>query len=117
MFDGSIKKNFLKVLYPLIGLIIILELFFQIVFIADIKFFKKPILFFNPYCDQHYWNHIDESSFNEDIFKYHPTLTLIKKTKDANCIISLRPNQSAILPVTIVANALGISTAPTIIPN
>ena len=79
MFFRLIKKS-LKFLYPIIGLIIILELFFQIVFIADIKFFKKPILFFNPYCDQLYWNNVEESSFNDDIFKYHPTLTLIKKT-------------------------------------
>ena len=83
MSYNSINKNiFTKFLYSIIGIIIFLEFFFQIVFFADIKFFKKPILFFNPYCDQSYWNHVEESSFNKDVFKYHPTLTLIKKNNE-----------------------------------
>ena len=58
---------------------VILELFLQIIFLADVKSFKKPILFFNPYCDQSYWNHVEKSSFNKKIFEYHPILTFIKK--------------------------------------
>ena len=71
-----------KIFYALITIVILLEFFFQIIFFFDIKFFKKPILFFNPYCDQSYWNHIEQSSFNSDIFQYHPTLTMIKKEND-----------------------------------
>ena len=77
----SIRNYFL---YPLIFLIIILEIFFQIVFIFDIKSFKKTILFYNPYCDQAYWNHIGNSTFDEKEYLYHPVLTLIKKKNKKN---------------------------------
>jgi hypothetical protein len=82
MFSFSLKKNSLKFLYPVFGFLVILELFFQIVFIADIKLFKKPILFFNPYCDQSYWSNIETSSINQEVFQYHPELTLIKKSNN-----------------------------------
>jgi len=64
--------------FPIIFLIIILELFFQIIFNFDIKNLKKTILFFNPYCDQSYWNLEGNSSYNKDVYTYHPTLSLIK---------------------------------------
>lgn len=82
MFSFYIKKNFLKFLYSALGFLVILELFFQIVFFADIELFKKPILFFNPYCDQSYWNNIETSSINQEVFQYHPELTLIKKSNN-----------------------------------
>ena len=80
MSNWPVKKNFRKFLYLAIGFIIILEILFQIVFFADIKIFKKPILFFNPYCDQSYWDNVGTSSIDNELFQYHPTLTLIKKS-------------------------------------
>ena len=65
--------------YPILFLIIVLEMFFQIIFFFDIKSFNKTILFFNPYCQQAYWNLEGNSSYDETEFIYHPTLTLIKK--------------------------------------
>ena len=79
----SLSKNFSYLwnffFKPLILLFVILELFFQIIFYFDIKSLKKTILFFNPYCDQAYWNFQGNSSFDKNIYSYHPTLTLIKK--------------------------------------
>ena len=66
-------------LYPLLILIICLEVFFQVIFFFDIKSFKKTILFFNPYCDQSYWDYQGISSYNEAKYLRHPILTLIKK--------------------------------------
>ena len=82
MFRFFIKKKLFKFFYLGLGFLLIVELFLQIVFIADIKPFKKPILFFNPYCDQSYWNNVETSSINQEIFQYHPELTLIKKTNN-----------------------------------
>ena len=73
-----------KVIYQIFGLVFFLEFFFQIIFFIDIKSFKKPILFFNPFCDQAYWNSIDESSFDKKIYIYHPKLTMIKKINKPN---------------------------------
>lgn len=61
------------------SLIFLLEIFFQITFFFDIKNFKKTILFFNPYCDQPYWNYQGISSYDETKYDQHPILTLIKK--------------------------------------
>ena len=63
------------------SLIFLLEIFFQITFFFDIKNFKKTILFFNPYCDQPYWNYQGISSYDETKYDQHPILTLIKKKK------------------------------------
>ena len=44
---------------------------------------KKSILvvkLFNPNCDQSYWDHVEKSSFDKNVFKYHPTLTMIKRS-------------------------------------
>ena len=68
--------------YPILFLIIVLEMFFQIIFFFDIKSFNKTILFFNPYCQQAYWNLEGNSSYDETEFIYHPTLTLIKKKNE-----------------------------------
>ena len=75
----SILRYFI---YPILFLIIVLEIFFQIIFIFDIKSFKKTILYFNPYCDQVYWNFEGNSSYDENEFLYHPILTLIKKKNE-----------------------------------
>ena len=65
--------------YPALILIFLLELFFQVVFFFDIKSFKKTILFFNPYCDQSYWNYQGNSSYDENEYLHHSILTLVKK--------------------------------------
>jgi len=86
MFYNLIKKKLFHLLtkffYAFIILIIFLEFIFQIIFFADIKSLKKPILFFNPYCDQSYWNNIKTSSFDDKIFEYHPILTMINKKNE-----------------------------------
>ena len=75
-FFQLFKKYFI---YPLIFLVILLEFFLQIIFYFDIKNLKKTILFFNPYCDQQYWNIQGNSSYDKEIYSYHPILTIIKK--------------------------------------
>ena len=73
--SSSIKYSF----YLIFFLIFLLELFFQIAFIFNLKTFKKTILFFNPFCDQVYWDLEGNSLFNEDKYLYNSTLTIIKK--------------------------------------
>ena len=68
--------------YPLIVLFLLFEIFFQIVFFFDIKPLKKTILFYNPYCDQKYWDNTISSNFNENIYTPHPILTFIKKENE-----------------------------------
>ena len=81
---NKIFDIFLKYfIYPLILLIIVLEFSFQIIFFFDIKSLKKTILFFNPYCDQSYWNIQGNSSYDKKIYSYHPILTLIKKSNES----------------------------------
>ncbi len=69
-------------LYPILILIFIVEVFFQIIFIADIKNLKKPILYFNPYCDQPYWDLEGDSSYDKKKYTYHPILSIIKKENE-----------------------------------
>ena len=78
-FFQLFKKYFI---YPLIFLVILLEFFLQIIFYFDIKNLKKTILFFNPYCDQQYWNIQGNSSYDKEIYSYHPILTIIKKKNE-----------------------------------
>lgn len=80
------KVNILikNILYPLIFLLIIFEIFFHVVFYFDIEKFKKTILFFNPYCDQKYWDYEKKSNFNKEIYELHPLLTFIKKENRNN---------------------------------
>lgn len=76
------RANFLIVnyfLYPFLILIFCLEVFFQIIFFFDVKSLKKTILFFNPYCDQSYWNYEGVSSYDDKIYKSHSILSLIKR--------------------------------------
>ena len=76
----SILRYFI---FPIFFLIIVLEIFFQIIFIHDLKSFKKTIMYFNPYCDQAYWNFEGNSSYDKTEYLYHPILTLIKKKNKA----------------------------------
>lgn len=86
MYYNAVKNKLffilIKIFYATIFLIIFLEFFFQIVFLADIKSLKRPILLFNPYCDQSYWNNVKVSSFDKKTFQYHPVLTMIKKVNE-----------------------------------
>ena len=72
-------KFFVIVLFILI---IFIEIIFQTMFFTGNSLIKKPILFFNPYCDQEYWDNNKQSDFNNDRYKYHSILTLIKKNHD-----------------------------------
>ena len=76
----SILRYFI---FSIFFLIIVLEIFFQIIFIHDLKSFKKTIMYFNPYCDQAYWNFEGNSSYDKTEYLYHPILTLIKKKNKA----------------------------------
>ena len=81
-FSLIVKLIFINIkffFYSIIVLIIFIEFLFQIIFLLNISFFKKPILFFNPYCEQSYWDNVKKSTFDEEIFSYHPILTMIKK--------------------------------------
>ena len=50
-----------------------------VLFIFDFKFIKQPILFYNGYCDQRYWNFNDqEKKFDMDVLS-HPILSFQKK--------------------------------------
>lgn len=79
LLNKSISVFFKYFFFPFLLLVFILEIFFQVVFYYDIKKLKKTILFFNPYCDQAYWNIQGNSSYDKSIYIHHPTLTLIKK--------------------------------------
>ena len=67
------------IFYPIFLLVIVLEIFFQIIFLNDIKSLKKTILFFNPYCEQSYWNFESNLTYDRNKSVYHPTLSIIKK--------------------------------------
>ncbi len=59
--------------------IFIFELIFQICFLLNFDFIKKPDLYYNGFCDQKYWHLIDSKiSFKNDT-KYHPILSIVKK--------------------------------------
>ena len=73
------RKNRFK-LFRDIGLgilfsVLIMEMILQASFFFEIGLGKKPILFFNPYCDQQYWT---SSSSQGDVSNqiYHPILSL-----------------------------------------
>jgi len=72
----------LRFFYPIIILVFLIEIFFQIIFLFDIKSLKKTILFFNPFCDQVYWNYEGNSSYDKNYYTYHPFLTIIKKDNE-----------------------------------
>jgi hypothetical protein len=69
-------KTFLKIF--VINLIIF-EFIFQILFFIDFKLIKKPDLYYNGFCDQKYWDLVDNKiSFKKDTI-YHPILSIVKK--------------------------------------
>jgi hypothetical protein len=77
----SIVKNaLLKCSKFVFYFIIILEVIFQLLFYTNNSIYEKPILFYNPYCDQQYWNG-GNSSYNKEIYSYHPALSIVKKSQ------------------------------------
>ena len=56
------------------------EIVFQFLFFINSKVFSRPILFYNPYCHQEYWDG-NKSSYNMDIYTYHPSLSIVKKNQ------------------------------------
>ncbi len=82
LLNNFFFKNLKIFLYPIIIFLILIEIIFQIIFFFDIKPFKKTILYFNPYCDQAYWNFEGNSSYDETEYSYHPILTLVKKNNE-----------------------------------
>lgn len=54
------------------------EIFFQFLFYINSNIFSKPVLFYNPYCHQEYWDG-NKSSYNREIYTYHPSLSIVKK--------------------------------------
>ena len=75
----KILKIIKKQLLALIFFILLFEMLFQIFFFFNFKFIKQPILFYNGYCDQRYWNLNNiKIKFSENI-SYHPILSYKKK--------------------------------------
>lgn len=70
-----------NILIPIITLIIFLEIIFQILSFSKSNLISKPILFFNPYCDQEYWNFQKQTQITDKSYEYHPILSLVKKNK------------------------------------
>ena len=77
---GTNKKIFLNFIKFILLFFFFTEIIFQFLFYTESAIFKKPILFYNPYCDQEYWNK-SKSSHNKEIYTYHPTLSIIKKNQ------------------------------------
>ena len=79
---ANFQNRFFNFFKFLLYFVVVLEIFFQALYFGNNKIFKKPVLFYNPYCDQKYWSNSVKSFFDEKIYKYHPTLSIIKKKSD-----------------------------------
>ncbi len=79
LLNNIFFKTVKSFLFSFFLFLIILEFIFQLIFFFDIKTFKKSILFFDPYCDQAYWNLEGNSLYDENKYEYHPILTIINK--------------------------------------
>ena len=74
------KNIFLDCFKFILGFVIIVEIILQFLFYTRSKIYDKPILFYNPFCDQKYWDG-NKSSYDKLIYSYHPTLSIIKKNQ------------------------------------
>ena len=71
--------NFIrKIIINIIIYIFLFELLFQIFFFFNFNFIKQPILFYNGYCDQKYWNLYDKDTKVSQSTSYHPILSFKK---------------------------------------
>jgi len=95
------SKLFKNILFPIITLIFIFEIIFQLLSFSNSNLIKKPILFFNPYCDQAYWSHQKQSKINNNNYKYHPILSLINKNNPIPINIKDTSNNTIISDETI----------------
>ena len=69
-----LKRQFFTILIY----IFLFEGLFQILFALDFKYIKQPILFYNGYCDQKYWDlNFSKKEFNISILS-HPILSFQK---------------------------------------
>ena len=82
LLNKKLIKSLRNIFYPILILIIFIEFFFQIIFFFDIKSLKKTILYFNPYCDQSYWDFEGNSLYDDNKYSYHPILTIINKKNE-----------------------------------
>ena len=95
------SKLFKNILFPIITLIFIFEIIFQLLSFSNSNLIKKPILFFNPYCDQAYWSYQKQSKINNNNYKYHPILSLINKNNPIPINIKDTSNNTIISDETI----------------
>ena len=64
-------KSLKKFLLLFIIYILIFEALFQFLFIFDFKFIKRPVLYYNGYCDQKYWNLYERKmEFSENVSEH-----------------------------------------------
>ena len=68
-----------KHLFTVLIYILLFEVMFQLLFVFDLKFIKQPILFYNGYCDQKYWNMMDKKKIFNEGFVDHSILSFQKK--------------------------------------
>ena len=71
-----------NILIPIITLIIFLEIIFQILSFSKSNLISKPILFFNPYCDQEYWNFQKQTQITDKSYEYHSCSDTSSREKD-----------------------------------
>ncbi len=69
-------KFFMKITFIYI---FIFELIFQACFLFNLNEIKKPALYYNGFCDQNYWNLINNKITYNNNTEYHPVLSLVKK--------------------------------------
>jgi len=74
-FSKKIKTYFKFFLINLL----IFELIFQILFFLNFQLIKKPDLYYNGFCDQKYWDLIDNKISFKNNTIYHPILSIVKK--------------------------------------
>tara|TARA_B100000029_G_scaffold478627_1_gene524919 strand:- start:185 stop:1189 length:1005 start_codon:yes stop_codon:yes gene_type:complete len=72
---GRILK---KIWSNFIVYILTFEILFQLLFFFNFDFIRQPILFYNGYCDQEYWNLYNKKTNISDDISYHPILTYKK---------------------------------------
>jgi len=58
--------------------ILTFEILFQLLFFLNFDFIKQPILFYNGYCDQKYWDLYNKKTNIDEDISYHPILTYKK---------------------------------------
>ena len=75
--------NFIKKqIIAIISFVVFVEIILQISFYFDFKYISQPVLFYNGYCDQAYWNlEKKEIKFDSNIV-YHPILSYKKRMLD-----------------------------------